>query len=263
MMNPGRDGNGNFVMGMAKSAGLSDGTMVSHDFCDKTTWYEMSTEHTGVTLSEVDPGVSYKHASHSNWIDLTHGKLYGEDALGDQKEPVIYDGGTPVDSSYYSIDYATGIVTFDGHTPVGAITADFWKCSTSAGASRFTLAPKSGKNLLLEHAELQFAEDIMMSAAITFEIWVYNPADLPNKIKYKEIKYKNIKDLINAANLGQGFIPKISGLTQNVIVFPFNYISTKILKSAEGAEIRLLIEGDTEFTGEFGTATFYFLSEDE
>jgi hypothetical protein len=253
---PERDSKGRVIGASVKPSGLSDGTLVTHDLCDKTTWYQQSTEHTGVALS-LDSGTTYKNSSHTHWIDLTHGKLYGEDSLSDQKEPKVYDNGVEVTSGF-SINYADGSVTFDS-TPTGPVTADFWK----AGSSLFTVTPDSGKVLALEHAELQFSEDVVMSAAINFEIWVYNPADLPNKVPYKTIKYKNIKDIINAANLGQGYIPKISGLQNNIIVFPFNYIATKPLASSVGAELRISIDGDVEFSGEWATATFYFLSEDE
>jgi hypothetical protein len=227
------DTSGNKLVALMKPTGLSDGTLVTTDFCDK-------------------------HASLSHWIDLTHGKLYGEDSLTNKMIPVIYDNGVEVPDSDYTIDYSLGEVTFTS-APTGPVTADFY----TAGSSVFTIAPTAGKRLSLEHSELQFAEDVKMNSPINFEIWVYNPADLPNKFKYRSIRYKNIKDLINAANLGQGYIPKLWPLTQNVIVMPFNYIATKPLESSVGAELRISVDNDVEYEGEFATATFYFLSEDE
>lgn len=253
---PLRDTKGRPIYAPVKPSGLSDGTLVTHDLCDKTTWYQQSTEHTGISLSNIS-GNTYGNVSHTHWIDLTHGKLYGEDDLIDKKEPKIYLDGVEQNSGF-TIDYSLGQVTFD-NAPSGVVTADFWK----AGSSLFTIIPSVGKVLALEHAELQFSENVIMSGAVNFEIWVYNPNDLPNKFPYKKIKYKNIKDIINAANLGQGYIPKISGLQHNVIVFPFNYIATKPLQSSVGAELRISIDGDGEFQGEWATATFYFLSEDE
>lgn len=38
---------------------------------------------------------------------------------------VVKDGGTPVSSALYSLDYLFGIVTFSGYTPSGAVTFDF------------------------------------------------------------------------------------------------------------------------------------------
>jgi len=256
MFMPDRDTKGRPLAAQVKPSGLSDGTLVTHDLCDKTTWYQKSTEHTGILLSNTT-GNTYGNGSHTHWIDLTHGKLYGEDSVADSREPKVYIGGVEQNSGF-TIDYSAGEVTFDS-APGGAVTADFWK----AGGSTFSLIPDAGKILALEHAELQFAENVVMSSPIRFEIWVYNPADLPNKVPYKVIRYKNIKDIINAANLGQGFIPKISGLQNNILVFPFNYIATKPLQSSVGAELRVSIENDVELPGEWATATFYFLSEDE
>jgi hypothetical protein len=252
---PERDSKGRPLSALMKPSGLSDGTMVTHDLCDKTTWYQESTEHTGISLTA--SGLDYNHADHAHWIDLTHGKLYGEDNVANLREPKIYVDAVEVTTGF-SINYSTGVVTFDS-TPSGAVTADFWK----AGSSCFSVIPDAGKVLSLEHAELQFASDVMMSSPIRFEIWVYNPYDLPNKVPYKVIRYKNIKDIINAANLGQGYIPKISGLQHDILVFPFNYIATKPLQSSVGAELRVSIEDDVELAGEWATATFYFLSEDE
>ena len=96
-----------------------------------------------------------------------------------------------------------------------------------------------------------------------FEIWVYNPYDLPNKIKYRHTKYKNGKDFINAANLGQGYIPAFDNLTEDTLVFPFNYVTLKTFKNSEGAELRLSVDNHEQVSGSFGTCTFYTLTEDE
>ena len=239
-----------------KPVGKSDGTKVSHDFCDKTTWYEQSTEHTGITLADQGSN-KFKHADHTHWIDLTHGKIYDEDSLADQKEPVVYDNGVE-QTAGFTIDYTEGSVTFDS-APTGPVTADFWK----GGSSVYTIAPDAGKKLLLEHAEVQFAKNISMTSPMKFEIWVYNPLDLPNKFAYRSTKYKNIKDFINIANMGQGTIPAVDILTQETVVFPFNYVSVKELLSSQGAEIRVSTVNDQEYGGEWATASFYFISEDE
>ena len=45
--------------------------------------------------------------------------------------------------------------------------------------------------------------------------------------------------------------------------FPFNYATVKPFQSSLGAELRLKIDGDEPFSGEWGNATFYILSETE
>ena len=234
----------------------SSTTKVSYDWCDKTTWYQGSLQITDEVMVNSGDGLTYNSAN-EGWIDLTHGKLYGEDALDDQKEPVIYDNGVEVNSGF-TIDYKTGDVVFD-LSPTGPVTCDYWY----AQGSTWSLVPDPGKTLFIEHAELNFSKDIDMTNPVVFEIWVYNPSDLPNKVPYQSIKYKNIKDIINSANLGQGYIPAVGGLQNDVLVFPFNYATVKPLSSSYGAELRISLENDQELGGEWSTATFYVLSEDE
>jgi hypothetical protein len=234
----------------------SSATIVTYDWCDKTTWYQKSTEVTGETMTDSGDGLTFNSVN-EYWIDLTHGKLYDEYNLADKKEPKIYDNGTEVTSGI-TIDYTSGDVTFDS-APTGPITCDYWY----AGDSTWTLVPTVGKSIFIEHAELNFSSDVLVNSPFNFEIWVYNPYDLPNKVLYQKVKYKNIRDIINAANLGQGYIPKIAGLQNDVLVFPFNYATVKPLQTSTGAELRVSIDNDEEITGEWATATFYVLSEDE
>jgi hypothetical protein len=79
---------------------------------------------------------------------------------------------------------------------------------------------------------------------------------------YKRKRYKNIKDIINGANLGQGRIQPIDVLTQDTLVFPFDYVTTQEMKHTDGAELRMVIQDDLPFTGEWATITVYFDSED-
>lgn len=234
----------------------SSATKVTHDWCDKTTWYQKSTQATGETMTDSGDGLTFNSAN-THWIDLTHGKLYDEYSLADKKEPKIYDNAVEVLTGF-TINYTTGDVTFDV-APTGPITCDYWY----AGSSEWALVPDPGRVIFIEHAELNFAADVVVSSSFNFAIWVYNPADLPNKVPYQIVKYKNIKDIINAANLGQGYIPKISGLVNDVLVFPFNYATVKPLQSSVGAELRITVDNDQEVTGEWSTSTFYVLSEDE
>ena len=241
------------LVGIRRPEGAST-TFVSHDFTNKSTWYSNATQVTGETLTAA--GLVYS-AVNDGWIDLEHGKVYNEAAIADKKAPKIYDGGVEVTSGF-TINYEAGTVTFDS-APSGAITADYYYGSDSC----FVVAPTSGKILILEHAELQFTADIDMTTPINFEIWVYNPADLPNKIPYKTIKYKNMKDIINSCNLGQGYIPAVGELTQDVLVFPFNYVTVIPMKYSDGAELRIHADNHTELGGEWGTVTMYTMSEDE
>ena len=236
----------------------SSGSIATHDWCDKTTWYNKSTRVTGEEMTVVPDtdGLQYSSA-HDYWIDLCHGRKSDEDEISSTYLAKIYDNAVLLtEDEDYEINYSTGVVTFES-LPTGPVTCDY----SYAGESTFVLKPDSGKVLLIEHAELQFSTDVNLNGSyIDFEIWVYNPYDLPNKVMYKRKRYKNIKDILNSANLGQGTIPAICGMNNPVVVLPFNYVTVTPLQSSVGAELRIRINGDQPFSGEFSTCTFYVTS---
>ena len=57
--------------------------------------------------------------------------------------------------------------------------------------------------------------------------------------------------------------PAIATFTNNVLVFPFNYVTSQSMYSSQGAELRVSISNDEPLTGEWATTTFYIMSEDE
>jgi hypothetical protein len=230
---------------------------VTHDWCDKTTWYQKSTQVTGETLV-LDAGTTYK-AVNKYWIDLINGKVYDEDIAnaGGTYNVKIYDNGVE-QTSGITLDYSNGKVAFDS-APTGPVTADYYY----AGSSEFCVAPAAGKVMIIEHAELQFTKDLSITSPIYFEVWVYNPVDLPNKMLYQRITYKNVKDLIASGNLGTGSIPACDNISQEILIFPWHYTTTKPFQSTLGAELRMSVADDSELTGEWGVATLYCLSKDE
>lgn len=239
------------MVAVYKQEGTS-GTIISYDWTKKQTWYEKSVRVTGETLT-LDSGLVYNSA-HTFWIDLNHGFLTDEDDIKAPYLPKVYDNGVQlVEDTDFTVDYVTGKVTLLA-SPVGAITADY----SYATQSTFTLAPASGKILMIDHTELQFTTDLMFPGSyIDFDIYVYNPYDLPNKVLYKKKRYKSIRDIVSGANLGQGFIPAVAGFSNDVVVLPFNYVTTQPLDSRVGAEIRVSINNHVPFSGEFATVTFY------
>ena len=251
----------------------SSTTKVSHDWTDKCTWYTESTQITDETLTLV-AGKNYS-STKQFWIDANHGRIYAEDSLTTTGVPlhfggvrkysvIVKDNGTTLtEDTDYTVNYEDGEVDLDaGYTAVGDIVATYYY----AGGASFVMAPLVDKKMVIEHAELQFSKDIQMQGAINFEVWVWNPDQVNypgQKMLYQKIVYKNMKDIINSANLGQGFIPAVGGLAQDVCVFPFNYATSKYFSYSTGAELRITLDGDLPMTGEWGTATFYILSENE
>ena len=239
--------------------------IVSHNWCDRCTWYGQSVRVIGETLSDTGDGYGFSSA-HPYWIDLSHGRLYREDIISSPYLPKVFvDGLQATERAPFSdsgggfvIDYATGIVTFTSSMAGRTITADY----SYENGSRFTIVPKSGKKLWVERAEVQFSADAILNDTVHFQAWAYNPYNLPNKVPVSDkTTYKTARDYIDEANGVYPIVPAFGGLARGVavghMVFPFNYMQVKELKSSQGVEIRVWLEGNKMFGGTFGTVTFY------
>jgi hypothetical protein len=246
--------------------------IVTHNFCDKTTWWQQSTQVTDETLTDSGDGLTFNSA-HSEWIDLTHGGYYLEDRVENRDDyiPVVkVDGVTKTERTPFSatggdyvVDYHSGQVTF-AEAQTGTVTASYFY----AGSSLFVVAPDAGKVLWVRDSEVQFSVDVVMTSTINFQAWAYNPTELPNKMPVSnKTNYKTLRNFVEEAKGVYPTVPAIGGsprgMLQEHIVFPFKYTQVKALPSSMGVEIRVWMDEDVEFEGEFGTATFYCSSYDE
>lgn len=258
---------------------LPSTTKVSHDWCDPCTWYTNSVRVTDKVLVQDENDPHIFSSGDIWWIDLTHGRCTDEnDVAAAYKVIVCYDGVPIVEGTDFTIDYPTGVVTLgEGFEVEGQIEGEVTATYSKATDSLFILEPATDKVLILEHAELNFCKDCFVTVPINFEVWVGNPSFNPKlpqsvsnplRVLYKRKKYKNEKDLINAGNLGQGYIPKWGNLTGDVVIFPFNYITLQKLKSSQLAQLRLSLDPDSNgdpipLAGTYSTASFYIMSENE
>jgi len=238
--------------------------IVSHNWCDPTSWYTESERITGEVLTTSDSLVF--DSAYGNWIDLTHGKIYRENLLAPSYVPVVYIDGAAADERLpwassggdYSINYATGAVTFFASQVGKVITADY----SHEDGSLFIVSPAAGKRLWIEYSEVQFSKDIDINAAINFQPWAYyvppakGPASNPTT-------YVTLDNFIEEANGSYPAIPAMGGtrgFLQDRLTFPFKYQTLKDLRSSIGVEIRVWIDGDAPYGGEYATATFYATS---
>jgi len=119
----------------------------------------------------------------------------------------------------------------------------------------------SGKILRVENSEIQFSSDIGMLDTIHFQAFVGDyPVGDPTT-------YKTLQDFVNEAIGVYPEVPAIGGvargLQQSHVVFPFQYKTIKELASSLGLSIRIWLEDDKAYSGEFATATFYCTSKNE
>jgi len=248
--------------------------IATHNFCDKTTWWQQASPIVHEELIDSGDGLTFSSVN-THWIDLTHGKFYLEDRITNRDSyiPVVkVDGVTmteraPFDTSGgdYVVDYAAGTVTFASSQSGKTVTASYY----FAGSSLFTLAPDAGKVLWVRDSEVQFSVDVEMLSTLNFQAFAYDPNDIPNKIAVSQkTNYKTIRNFVEEAKGVYPKVPALSasgprGLAQEHVVFPFRYTQVKALYSSQGVEIKLWLDEDVEFGGEFGTATFYCSSYDE
>ena len=76
----------------------------SHNWCDKTTWYQESTKVTEEVLSDSGDSLTF-NSSNTFWIDLTHGRQTNEnyiiDETGDNSYiPIILINDVPQTSGF-------------------------------------------------------------------------------------------------------------------------------------------------------------------
>jgi hypothetical protein len=240
----------------------------THNFCDPTTWYSTSSRIATEELSDAGAGLVWTSA-HPRWVDLSHGKVLDEDALcldvdhgyavditvngilKTQREPFATSGGD------YTVNYLTGVVTFEQSQVGNDVRASY----SYATSSVWILRPVDGSIVNVEATEAQFSADCILNDTIDFEVWVYNPEDLPNKVMYARTAYKRMVNFVDEALGSYPPIPIVGGAlrgTQSVILgFPFRYGTVRRLDSSTGTEVRVRLRSDTVFVGEHATATFY------
>jgi hypothetical protein len=272
-----------------------DVKIFSHNFADPTTWFTESERITELlTARDVDYG-SIWYGSHRNWIDLTHGKVMGEDRISSNYvvDAHVYDSygvrcpdcqekNPHSGEGNYVVDYASGEIEFDGnvfeHYPDGYVKATY----SYANGSVMYVRPTEGKVLSIERSEVQFTTDIVMNDTICFQLWVYayvletalgypigTLAPYGEKYPYSSAtKYKSTGDFVAEANGNYPVCPAFGGsgwrgMTQPIITLPFDYSAVKPLKYSYGAEIRVWLEHDEPMCGGYGTVTFYCNSQDE
>src|SRR3972149_6690206 len=233
---------------------------VSHNLGDKCTWHLKSLQIAGESLIDSGDHLTFT-SQHSHWIDTY--RVTNDSNLG--KRPQIYIDGIPQMSynsqgkqtnSNIAVDYENGYVLFD--TPTSAnITADYWYATTS----EWEISPSPGKILIIDKVEGQFSNDMQVfNDIILFEVYVG-----PYKVGGQ--RYKSAQDIHNWAN-APSISPKFGELVSDVTMFPWNYISTTILKSSLNMKLVVRLMDNQPFTwpiynkNNFATATLYMLSED-
>lgn len=261
-------------------------SIVSPDLTDKSSWYQKSLRVTDEALVSLD--LTTYSSLNPLWINMATGKAtYSyksvpkrDGSLGahDDYKVIVKVNGVAQAASTYTVNYTDGKITFSSaRTLLDVVTASYSHINGVTNPSEWLLVPPAGKKYVIEHVELQFSRNVgPLLDTIRMEVWAGATTNTTPKAVnvagyggfadnyfnggYGQLRadYRNIRDLINAANQGTGFIPACGELTQDVLIFPFNYVQAVTLDSAVGTLIRLLTIGDKTVSDcELATATFY------
>lgn len=249
----------------------------THDFCDKTTWSQ------GSTLVEDEQfagdGVqTVFQLAHTHIIDLAHGRISDEDKIstpdgGNYLVKVKVDDVLKTEREFgedsggdYTLNYTTGALTFFT-APSGAIEVTYYY----AGESTQKIIPTPGTQFELFQVELQFSKDLDLTDEVDIGIFTYNPSlgAPPEKFVYPPsfARFKRIYDFINWSRGAFPIIPifggSVRGSAQELLHLRVDYISPVVLKSSQGAELRIWTKHHRELGGEFATVTCYGVCNNE
>lgn len=300
-VSPQTDDEGVPMVALAFSVG-SKVTKISHNFCDKSTWHQQAVRKTAVAMTEVS-GTVFRLPADKGVLDVTNGKIFGE---RDGENPLLggvslrtvnkvvvrvdavevpeqnLDNPTP-SSPYYTVDYATGRITFDVSQTGKSVEIDYSEID-GAGVSEWELVPSAGKELRIAFVELQFASDAEISSAFIFRLfgkvgqdprlnalWDQStpPGPFPTGYEYplREVIYQGKRDMIAESNrsyptIPQDAAPGARGLDFDCQIFVWDYPRAIQIRDDWGNRLVLCSENDTEAQGSWACAAIYGESSD-
>lgn len=189
-------------------------SIASHDFCRKSTWFAESTPITGEELTSETP--TRYNSVNAHWIGF-NGIQTWEDLYSPSYPTKIYEDGVELPTSAYTVDYEAGKVTFN-QAPTGTITADYF----AANGSNFVIQPiSSDKILRIADVEIQYYKGIDYQPMIQVLHSAAEPGGVPTPQEF--LPYKTMRNVIDVAKSGKGFIPKHGDLSDDVMVMPFGF----------------------------------------
>jgi len=257
-------------------------TIVTHNFCDATTWWtesERVTSGAAVVVSGSDRKVWT--LPHSNIIDVSHGKIFEEDSLvsnvSHDYSVNVYVGGvlkterTPFAQSGgdYVMNYASGTITFaSAIDSKNSVHVSY----SYAGGSGWWMTPSSGTIINIEFAEAQFSKNIEMNDTLVTTVYGYAGIFAPeyvalgllasgSLIPLQPDYYKTIANIIEEAMGAYPVIPAIGGsvrgIADEIYGFPFQYRAKKSLTSAYGLRLKISLQNNIAYGGELCSLTCY------
>lgn len=264
-------------------------TFISHNFCDRTTWFGQSTRVVDEVATDDGDHQNYTVA-HGPMIDLYHGRVtfedFKKDALGNSYRVVVKvdDVVKSEQDPHYASggDFTVDYVTHKVHFLTPLVGTEVVKVTYHyAGGSVYVIQPVAGKLLIIDRVEVQFAIDIVLKDTFLFQAYglvdVFAPQlmgppwNIPSGTKIPlgdPLMYKTFLDLLNDSNSSYPAYPAFGGdnwraLPKTSYLFTWQYeVGVTVLNPDYGMEIRVWMEHDEPCEGAFGVASVYCTSED-
>lgn len=264
--------------------------LITHDFTDPTSWYQSSIRVVDEEPTPLDASGKQYQLTHVNIIDLTHGKIFGEDDIYDEDDHpytvcVKIDGVAKTQAhpdtgvGEWSIDYAKGVITLNPNAPSGSAVTVTYHYATD---SKFSVIPIPGRLLRMSSAEVQFSTDVSLRTTVVFQVTGWCAAIDPvgfaagdyGADPYLQIpasaptKYKGIRDFLSESNgvyplavRSHNNNPTWRDMKNDVLTFPWQYQTTINIMSSAGLRITVSLVDDVPLSGEYVSATFYCYSD--
>jgi hypothetical protein len=258
-------------------------TIVTPNWCDKSTWYYTSLRVTGESLTDSGNLTTWTSA-HTFWIDMSHGRITQDHSVnGTDRSVKIYvnsvlkiENSLDAQTGDYTVNYATGAVTFNAALTGGdVVTADY----NYAVDSMWKMVPPAGKVFSLRAVEVQFSLDVELTDTAIFApfgpIDIFAPQLLQSNggpyppgtmIPLQTNKYPRMHNYIDEAQHAYPQIPAMGGagwrgMQQPMHIFRWPYTvdfgALIDIKSSLGMELRVWLENHIPFEGERAVATVY------
>lgn len=262
--------------------GAQSMTITSHDWCDRTTWYQRSVKVEDEALQDSGDNLTF-NSGNPCWVDIDSKKLTYDYGVVPERDgsfsnrslrrAVVKIDGEPQESGY-SVNYVDGKVTFDSPQVGKTITATYYHNNNVERCSEWVLCPPPDSAYLLNYIECQFSKNIQFNTkGIKIEAWAggIEYGDVPDVYGNFEDEsydagfgqnksiYRGPIDFLNiCTNRASQIIPAFGGLSQDTLIFPFDYLVNTQVRRSQGTVIVMSLIDDEPYTNaEIATSTFY------
>ena len=283
----------------AEPVTTSKKTIYTHNFCDKTTWWQSSTRVVDEVATDSGDHTTYNLA-HQFVIDTYHGKVTQEDILEStagyslrvsvkvnnvaktERDPHELAMGNTSHGDYV-VDYDAGTITFHSALEASDEVKVTYHYAVSADVS---IKPDPGKRLEVVRIQAQFSDDVELKDSLVFQAYGYtisfapqlaqsNGGPLPDQYLIPlggPLVYKTMRDILNDADSlshpfgilgnGGGETPTWRSLAKPRAAVKWEYLAATVLDASKGMEVVLSLSHNVPFGGSSAVATFYCTSED-